>query len=274
MRARPGLALLLFCASVAVHADPLAVANRVRTHDCKPGAARIESLQEDPRVTAIAARWSAGGRLARALPESYSQARYVSLQMSGIRDEQALAAALRQQWCVALGDPAYTRFGAHRRGESYWIVLATGDAGAQLADADSVRATALRLVNAARAQQRRCGGRTFAPVPALRLSPALNRAAATHARNMAEHRKLQHEGFDGSTPGDRARAAGYAWRAVGENVAAGPTTAADVVTMWLKSPGHCANIMSPDYTEMGLAFAERRDRESGVYWAQSFGRPR
>jgi uncharacterized protein YkwD len=91
---------------------------------------------------------------------------------------------------------------------------------------------------------------------------------------MARHQKLQHQGFDGSTPGERATAAGYAWRAIAENIAAGPTTASEVVQMWLDSPGHCANIMSPSYTELGLAFAEDRETQSGVYWAQEFGRPR
>ncbi|MET0661220.1 MAG: CAP domain-containing protein [Steroidobacteraceae bacterium] len=76
------------------------------------------------------------------------------------------------------------------------------------------------------------------------------------------------------TPAQRATSACFSWRNVGENIAAGPTTAPDVVTLWLKSPGHCANIMSPEFTHMGLAFAEDRKRQSGVYWAQEFGRPR
>jgi uncharacterized protein YkwD len=43
---------------------------------------------------------------------------------------------------------------------------------------------------------------------------------------------------------------------------------------WLTSPGHCANIMNRDFTEMGAAYAINPGRERGrVYWTQVFGRP-
>jgi uncharacterized protein YkwD len=44
-----------------------------------------------------------------------------------------------------------------------------------------------------------------------------------------------------------------------------------VIAEWLDSPRHCANIMSADFTEMGVAVAASSD---GVYWAQAFGAPR
>jgi len=46
---------------------------------------------------------------------------------------------------------------------------------------------------------------------------------------MAEQDFYSHTGVDGSTPGERAERSGYVWRAVGENIAAGYTTAKDVV---------------------------------------------
>jgi uncharacterized protein YkwD len=61
---------------------------------------------------------------------------------------------------------------------------------------------------------------------------------------------------------------------VGENLAAGQTTAAQAVQGWLDSPGHCANLMQPGFTQMGLAFAVNLQSPQGIYWAQVLGTPR
>ncbi|MET0983931.1 MAG: CAP domain-containing protein [Steroidobacteraceae bacterium] len=257
-----------------VHADALDVANAIRRTGCDSRAGLREPLREDPRLNDLAERWTQGGRLRNYIPEGYGHVRFVSVHVGGVRADNQLAAALSEQLCEALTDASFTRFGAERRGDEYWIALSDAPDAPRTSDSGAIRLEALHLVNQARAQKRRCGTRSLAAAPALQLNAKLNRAAEQHARNMAQHRKLQHEGFDGSTPAQRATAAGYSWRNVGENIAAGPATAGEVVAMWLKSPGHCANIMSPEFTQMGLAFAEDRKRESGVYWAQEFGRPR
>lgn len=95
-----------------------------------------------------------------------------------------------------------------------------------------------------------------------------------HAADMARNSFMAHRGSDGSSPSERADRAGYDWRTVGENVAAGPDDAAAVVQGWLDSPEHCANIMEPSFTEMGVAFAVDQRSRFGIYWAQVFGRPR
>jgi uncharacterized protein YkwD len=51
-------------------------------------------------------------------------------------------------------------------------------------------------------------------------------------------------------------------------------TADAAVQGWIKSPGHCANIMSPAYTEMGAAFVVNAQSSMGIYWAQVFGAAR
>jgi uncharacterized protein YkwD len=84
---------------------------------------------------------------------------------------------------------------------------------------------------------------------------------------------FSHTGSDGSQVAERARRSGYAWRSVGENIAAGQMTAEAAMQGWIKSPSHCANLMQPGYTEMGLAFAVNPQSESGVYWVQVFGLP-
>ncbi len=91
---------------------------------------------------------------------------------------------------------------------------------------------------------------------------------------MARHSVLAHEGSDGSSPAQRIARAGYLWHKVGENVASGPTTPEEVMDGWLASPGHCENLMDPDFSEMGIAYTVDPRSASGVYWAQVFASPR
>lgn len=150
------------------------------------------------------------------------------------------------------------------------------DQGDPLTAGESQAASArvLQLVNEARAERRRCGWKRFDAVPPLASSDALNRAALTHARDMADRQELSHAGGDGSTPGDRAMRAGFAWRAVGENIASGQSSAEQVVADWLNSAHHCANLMDPDYSEMGVGFAVASKGEARIYWSQVFATPR
>lgn len=91
---------------------------------------------------------------------------------------------------------------------------------------------------------------------------------------MARYNYFSHTGRDGSTVDGRATQAGYPWRNIGENIAAGQMTADAAVQGWIKSPGHCANIMSPAFREMGAAFVVNAQSSMGVYWAQVFGAAR
>jgi uncharacterized protein YkwD len=84
---------------------------------------------------------------------------------------------------------------------------------------------------------------------------------------------MDHTGRDGSTPQQRIGATGYSWVEAGENLASGVMSADAVVAGWLQSPGHCANLMEPAYTEMGVAYAVNPRDAAGIYWALEFGRP-
>ena len=70
---------------------------------------------------------------------------------------------------------------------------------------------------------------------------------------------------------DRIDATGYNWQTCGENIAAGQPSIRAAVKAWLASPGHCANIMDPDFEEMGLGMARNADSDYGIYWTQVFG---
>ena len=137
----------------------------------------------------------------------------------------------------------------------------------------SVRARVVELVNAARADGRRCGSERFAPAPPLAISRELDEAALDHARDMVRRKFFEHRGSDGSQPKDRVRRAGYLSRLTGENIALGPESAEEVVAGWLASPGHCENIMEPAFRDIGIGVAIGRKRGQ-IYWVQTFGAPR
>lgn len=85
---------------------------------------------------------------------------------------------------------------------------------------------------------------------------ALDRAAQRHAADMAASGRLGHTGSDGSSMEDRVLGAGYDYRSLGENVAAGQASAAAVVADWMDSPGHRANILMAEAREIGVGYAE------------------
>ncbi|PNB70095.1 hypothetical protein C1X30_35220, partial [Pseudomonas sp. FW305-BF6] len=74
-------------------------------------------------------------------------------------------------------------------------------------------------------------------------------------------------------PADRARAAGYRGRQIGENIAAGQGSPSQAMSGWLASPGHCANLMNPMFTQVGAAYASDSRSNKGVYWTMLFGAP-
>ena len=128
----------------------------------------------------------------------------------------------------------------------------------------------VRLVNAARAVSRTCGTTRFPAAAPLAENAALGRAAVAHAADMATHNYFSHTGRTGSTPTTRAQAAGYHGVA-GENIAAGYPSIAAVMAGWLASPGHCSNIMSRSYQDIGVGSAHSAKSTYGTYWVQDFG---
>lgn len=128
----------------------------------------------------------------------------------------------------------------------------------------------LSLVNDARASGHTCGGVSYPSVPRVSEDARLTSAAGKYARLMASRDFFSHTSPDGSSPGDRIEAEGYNWRSYGENIAAGQSSAAEVVRSWLASAGHCANLMSRSFTEIGLGYAYDADSTYGRYWVQDF----
>ena len=127
------------------------------------------------------------------------------------------------------------------------------------------------LTNAARSQSRTCGTQVYAAAPALTYHALLEQAAQAHAADMANRNYFSHTSQDGRSFSQRISATGYSWRTVGENIAAGYATPESVVDGWLKSPGHCANIMNPAFREIGIGYAYGAGSTYKYYWVQDFG---
>ena len=125
------------------------------------------------------------------------------------------------------------------------------------------------LTNEARKVARDCGGDYMDAVGPLSVNDKLALAAQRHAEDMEERDFFAHDNPDGATPRDRMRAAGYTGSVTGENIAQGQNSPAEVVQAWIDSPGHCRNMMSPGYTEIGVGF-HKGSREQ---WVQNFGAP-
>jgi uncharacterized protein YkwD len=115
--------------------------------------------------------------------------------------------------------------------------------------------------------------RTKVGLAALSTQGQLGSAAQLHSADMACNNYFSHTGLDGSSSGDRAQSQGYSSSYVGENIAAGYSSPESVVQGWMKSPGHKANILGADYTEIGIGYAFGNDSDYGSYWTAVFASP-
>ncbi len=125
-------------------------------------------------------------------------------------------------------------------------------------------------INNARAKSRTCGEQRYTPAPPITWNDKLANAALSHSKNMANEGFFSHTAPDGSDPSTRVRAARYAWKNVGENISAGHESVQEVVSSWLNSPEHCANIMTQQFREIGAACARNSASRYGTYWTLVF----
>jgi len=141
--------------------------------------------------------------------------------------------------------------------------------GQQTASSPQFRRQFLAEINRVRASGCNCGVSYMPPAPPLIWNDLLEISAIGHAMDMANQNYFSHTSLDGRTMQGRIQNAGYGYKgyksyAVGENIAEGPETIAEVMQGWFHSPGHCKNLMNPQFKEIGVA-------ESNGYWVQDFG---
>ncbi|NBA97534.1 CAP domain-containing protein [Pseudomonas sp. R5(2019)] len=269
------LSLGLVAATTALASEESQLVDSINTYRSQvqrcggQASAELPPLAADPRLELPA---NSIGDLQQALARAaYPMVNVQAITLSGPRDAQAAAKAVQESFCQVVLDPQFVDIGVSRDGREWRIVLARPLLSGRLGDWQTEGQKVLEMVNGARAQARQCGGQSFAPTSPLAWNATLGGAAQDHARAMANNNYFDHKDRDGRTPGDRAELAGYAAQQVAENIAAGQDTVRKVVDGWLASPGHCANVMNPQFKEMGAAYAVDPKSDAGIYWTAMFG---
>ena len=112
------------------------------------------------------------------------------------------------------------------------------------------------LVNAERAK---------AGLPALKLNWELSRVARIKSQDMHDKKYFAHQSPTYGSPFDMMKKFGISYRTAGENIAQGYATPQSVMTGWMNSPGHRANILSASFTQIGVGYFK-----DGNYWTQMF----
>lgn len=139
--------------------------------------------------------------------------------------------------------------------------------GAVRVSGDPTRIGIFQLTNSERA---RIG------LPTLAESEALTAMAMTKANDMIQRQYFAHVAPDGEDIGVLAERFGYAYLNIGENLALGDfATSGEIVSGWMDSPGHRANILAQQFTEIGIAVTRGTYEGKNAWFAvQEFGRPR
>jgi uncharacterized protein YkwD len=280
----PALALLLLVALGASSASVKAqearkledLINRYRASSPACGglpAQRASALISTPALAQL--NLSQGSQLEQALQQAgIRMARAEAIMVSGPSSADAALDAIKGKYCEALARPEYTLIGVSHEAGTWRIILARPLLSATLGSSAQAGRKVLELVNAVRSKPRVCGDKRYTATRPLVWNDSLAKAALMHSRDMAERNYFRHKDKNGGTAAERSQRAGYRWQRIGENIAAGQGSPQDVMKGWLASPGHCGNIMNPDFAEMGAAFATSQTSDAGIYWTQVFGKPR
>ena len=127
----------------------------------------------------------------------------------------------------------------------------------------------LDRINTLRQTGCNCGTTYMHPVGPLVWNEQLAQAAKEHTLDMARRNYFSHDSPDGRSLKDRVLNAGYNYNgyqsfAIGDNIALGQQSIDEVMDGWIKSVGHCKNLMNADFKEIGIF-------EYKTYWVQDFG---
>jgi uncharacterized protein YkwD len=134
----------------------------------------------------------------------------------------------------------------------------------QKKDPDAPSRTELEVIELVNAERKKENLQPLTP------NAKLTRVARGHSSQMGKLGKIEHE-VDGKTPKDRVVAVNYAFAHIGENVAAGQRTPAEVMKTWMESEVHRTNILRKEFTEIGVGIVLAEDGKR--YWTQVFGAP-
>lgn len=146
--------------------------------------------------------------------------------------------------------------------------------GSAMADLPDISQTETAIIERTNVFRRAEG---LAPVTR---NAALEIAARQFAKYLADSGRFAHEA-DGRKPADRAKAGGYLYCTIAENLALNLDSrgftvrklADETMDGWKKSPGHRKNLLLPNVTEIGVGIARAPTPEPKFISVQLFGRP-
>ena len=237
------------------------------------GRACALPLRRSRGLDEVAREWSKGGRLRRRDREDRLSRLELRLDaIEGAKNEKALLQIVASNYCQIVLNAEFTEIGVYERGDSAWIVVAVPKKLPTADDMPQVAARVLELVNEARAKPRKCGSRRFEPAPPLTLStdPVARRAGACEGHER-EQASSSIAGPTAASPRSARPAPVTTGRRSRRTLRRERRARKMVVQGWLDSPGHCVNIMGPQYREMGLAYFTDFAHKGEIYWAQEFG---
>lgn len=102
-------------------------------------------------------------------------------------------------------------------------------------------------------------------LPNLQPDTALSNVAQKKSNDMQAKNYFSHTSPTYGSPFDMMRDFGVTYNTAGENIAMGQRSAEEVVNAWMNSEGHRKNILSPNYTHIGVGHTSQ-----GNYWTQMF----
>lgn len=157
-------------------------------------------------------------------------------------------------------------------GQNVWVVFFASSQvkyeaaiSAALSDMEAMRSSMLARVN----QERTTNG----GLPALVINPLLNESAQKKSEDMFTKDYFAHESPEGVTPHALITGTGYPARTSAENLAKEPKTVDEVMTGWMNSPGHRANVLFDGIEEAGFGLKFGRNASGfHIFWTQHFGK--
>ena len=105
-------------------------------------------------------------------------------------------------------------------------------------------------------------------LPTLSFNKKISDVARIKSKDMADNNYFAHQSPTYGMAGDMLLKFGVTWSAWGENIASGQDTPDEVVSAWMNSPGHRANILSPEFIYIGVGYVT--DSNGKTYWTQLF----
>ncbi len=102
----------------------------------------------------------------------------------------------------------------------------------------------------------------------LKLDEKLSNVATTKSQDMIDKNYFDHTSPTYGSPFDMMKQFGISYKSAGENIAMGQNSPKEVVTAWMNSPGHRANILNSSFTDIGVGIA--KNSSGSIYWTQMF----